>query len=88
MTVRDTLMDMPRAVSVRLDDEAIVALRIIEATGLSRSDAIRTAILGEAARLREPASLASEVAALQASEADRREMEIVASIMEDGRGPW
>ncbi len=88
MTNRDTVLVMPRAVSVRLDDDAIGALRIIEATGLSRSEAIRAAILGQAARLREPSSLAAEVAALRADEADRRELEILASIMEEARAPW
>lgn len=88
MTDRDTLIAVPRAVSVRLDDDVIRALRLIEATGLSQSEAIRAAILGQAARLRERSSLAAEVAALHANEADRREMEVVASIMEAGRAPW
>ncbi|HWJ98603.1 MAG TPA: ribbon-helix-helix protein, CopG family [Acidimicrobiales bacterium] len=82
------MLVMPRAVSVRLDEDAIRALRIIEATGLSRSEAIRAAIMGQAGRLREPASLAAEVAALEANETDRAEMAIVASIMEEGRAPW
>lgn len=88
MTVRDTIVPMSRAVSVRLDDDASRALRIIEATGLSQSEAIRVAILGQAARLRERSALVAEVAALRASEADRREMETVASIMEASRAPW
>jgi hypothetical protein len=88
MTIRDTLATMPRAVSVRLDDDAIRALRIIEATGLSQSEAIRTAILGQAHRLRQHASLAAEVAALEADEADRQETRAVAAMMEDLREPW
>lgn len=88
MTLRDTLETMPRAVSVRLDDDAIRALRIIEATGLSQSDAIRTAILGQAARLRQHSSLAAEVAALEANETDRQEVRAITEMMEDLREPW
>ena len=87
MTARDTMTCMARAISVRLDDEALRALRIVEATGLSRSDAIRASILGQAARLREPASLAAEAAALEANEADREEMRAVAAMMEALREP-
>lgn len=87
MTVRDTLAPMARAISVRLDDEALRALRIVEATGLSRSDAIRASILGQADRLRQRSSLAAEVAALRASEADRAEMQRVAELMESARDP-
>ena len=87
MTIRDTVAVMARAVSVRLDDDALRALRIVEATGLSQSDAIRASILGEAARLRERSSLAAEVAALHADEADRREMQAVAELMESVRDP-
>jgi len=88
MTNRDTLAVMPRATSVRLDDETEVALRIIEATGLSRSEAIRASILGQAARLRERSSLAAEATALHANEVDRRAMRAVAEAMEELDGPW
>jgi hypothetical protein len=87
MTIRDTLAPVTRAISVRLDDDALRALRIVEATGLSRSDAIRASILGQAARLRQRESLAAEVAALRASEADRAEMQAVAELMESARDP-
>lgn len=73
---------MPRAVSVRLDDDALVALRRLESTGLSRSEAIRTALVQAAARLGEARLLAAEVAALEADEADRSEMRVVADLME------
>ena len=53
--------------------------------GLSRSEAIRRAILDGAGRLRERAALAAEVAALEADENDRREMLEVASFMESLR---
>jgi hypothetical protein len=44
---------MAKAVSVRLDDEAERALRLLESTGLSRSDAIRSSLLASADRLRQ-----------------------------------
>ena len=58
------------------------ALAQLEATGLSRSEAIRRAILDSAARLQRRAALAAEVAALEADEEDRREMLEVAALME------
>jgi Arc/MetJ-type ribon-helix-helix transcriptional regulator len=73
---------MTSAISVRLDAETLRALAQLEATGLSRSEAIRQAILGSAARLQRRAALAAEVAALEADEDDRREMLEVAAIME------
>jgi Arc/MetJ-type ribon-helix-helix transcriptional regulator len=76
---------MSSAISVRLDTEALHALAQLESTGLSRSEAIRRAILDSAGRLRKRAALAAEVAALEADEGDRREMLEVASFMESMR---
>lgn len=76
---------MSSAISVRLDTEALQALAQLESTGLSRSEAIRRAILDSAGRLRRRAALAAEVAALEADEGDRREMHEVASFMESMR---
>ena len=76
---------MSSAISVRLDTEALQALAQLESTGLSRSEAIRRAIVDSAARLRGRAALAAEVAALEADEGDRREMLEVASFMESMR---
>jgi predicted transcriptional regulator len=75
------------AISVRLDPEVLQALSQLEATGLSRSEAIRRAILDSAARLRRRAALAAEAAALEADEDDRREMLAVAAFMESIRAP-
>ena len=86
-TDRDTLCDMSSAISVRLDSEAMQALAQLEATGISRSEAIRRAILDSAGRLRMRAALAAEVAALEADEDDRREMLEVAGFMESMRAP-
>ena len=78
---------MTVAISVRLDDEALRALRQLEASGLSRSEAIRRAILDSAARMRRRKVLADEVAALEVDEDDRREMLEVAAFMESLRAP-
>ena len=73
---------MSQAISVRLDDEALKALNQLEATGLTRSDAIRAALVDAASRLRDKQALAAEVAALEADEDDRAEMLAVAEMME------
>jgi predicted transcriptional regulator len=78
---------MSAAISVRLDPEAMQALAQLEATGVSRSEAIRRAILDSASRLRRRAALAAEVKALEADEDDRREMLEVAAFMESMRAP-
>lgn len=76
-----------QAISVRLDDEALRALQRLEALGLSRSDAIRKALVDSAARLRDKDALRSEVRALEADENDRLEMREVAELMESLRAP-
>ena len=54
---------MTRAVSVRLDGEAERALRSLEASGLTQSEAIRAALIGEVRHRRRREELAAEVAA-------------------------
>lgn len=81
ITFRHTSL-MAKAISVRLDDDAERALRMLEATGLSRSAAIRSALLASAERVRKRSELAAEAAALEADEADRAEMLSIASMME------
>jgi hypothetical protein len=78
---------MARAISVRLDDEADKALRTLEATGLSQSEAIRTALLAEVRYRRRSQELAAEVAVLEADDVDREEMVAVAELMEALRAP-
>jgi predicted transcriptional regulator len=73
---------MSQAISVRLDDDALRALGRLEATGLSRSQAIRTALIQAADRLQARRLLAEEAAALEADEYDRAEMMRVAELME------
>ena len=76
---------MAHAVSVRLDDEAVGALNRLTSTGLSQSEAIRSALVEAAVRLNDMDSLAAEVRALEADEIDRAEMLAVAELMESLR---
>ena len=76
---------MAKAISVRLDDDAEHALRTLESSGLSRSEAIRSSLVAFAEQLRRSRHLAAEAAALEADEEDRAEMLAVASVMESLR---
>ena len=76
---------MAEAISVRLDDEAVQALRTLEAAGMSRSEAIRSALVSSARRYQRGKELAAEVAALEADADDRAEMASVAQLMESLR---
>ena len=76
---------MTSAVSVRLDDEVQRALHTLEASGMSRSEAIRKSILDAATALRRKEAIRAEVAALGADEDDLKEMHEVASFMESLR---
>ncbi len=73
---------MTIAISVRLDDQAQRALAQLEASGLSRSEAIRTALVRSAQQMRRREALRQEMAALEADQVDRREMLEVAEFME------
>jgi Arc/MetJ-type ribon-helix-helix transcriptional regulator len=76
---------MTQAISVRLGDEALRALGELEATGMTRSEAIRAALVEAASRLHDKRALAAEVAALEADDDDRAEMLAVADLMESLR---
>jgi hypothetical protein len=67
-----------------LDRDAEVALQILTSRGVSRSAAIRDALV-QAARRRDRSVLAEEAEALASDEADRREMAEVAALMESLR---
>jgi hypothetical protein len=77
--------DMARAISVRLDDDAERALRMLEASGLTLSEAIRSSLLASAEQLNRRRVLVAEAAALEADDEDRAEMLSVASLMESMR---
>jgi len=76
---------MPKAISIRLDEEAERALSRLQASGMNRSEAIRVALVESAQKLRRRQAVAAEVAALEADDADREEMLEVASLMESLR---
>jgi predicted transcriptional regulator len=78
---------MSNAVSVRIDGDVMRALLTLEASGMSRSEAIRKSILDAASALRRQDALRAEVAALEADEEDVKEMQGVASLMESLRAP-
>ena len=78
---------MAQAISVRLDDDAERALRLLQQTGSSRSEAIRSALIGAANRQRRSSELAAEAAALGAHEEDRGEMLAGAEMMDSLRAP-
>ncbi|MFM7068335.1 MAG: hypothetical protein ACKOYM_02640 [Actinomycetes bacterium] len=73
---------MALTLSVRLDDEAQQALRLLESNGLSRSDAVRSALVSAAARLRDRSALQAEVAALEADEVERAETAALVELMD------
>ena len=78
---------MTQAISVRLDDDAVRALVELEAAGMSRSEAVRKALVDAATRMRDKRALAAEVAALDQDGDDRAEMLAVANLMESLRAP-
>ena len=57
----------------------------LEASGLTRSEAIRSSLLASAERLNRRRVLAAEAAALEADDHDRAEMLSVALLMESMR---
>ena len=89
MTIRSTLVEMEsKAISARLDEDAQRALAELEATGLSRTEAVRLGLLAAAQQLRDRSRLEEEVAALAADAEDLAEARRVAAMMEDLRDPW
>lgn len=78
---------MSELISVRLDEGARRALAELEATGLSRSEAVRRGLVAAADRLHDRERLRQEVADLAADEQDRTEAARVAGMMEDLRAP-
>jgi Arc/MetJ-type ribon-helix-helix transcriptional regulator len=77
---------MNRHVTVRLDEDAAAALRLLMRDGVSRSDAIRDALV-TAARRRRAGALAAEAAELANDTDDLAEMAEVAELMEELRAP-
>ena len=68
---------MPRSLHVRLDQASAAALDVVRASGMSDSEAVRTALREAAARRRSRSALREEVMRLAADEADREEMRLI-----------
>jgi Arc/MetJ-type ribon-helix-helix transcriptional regulator len=68
---------MARSIHVRLDDASATALEIVTATGMSDSEAVRTALREAAARRRLRSTIAREVADLAGDAEDRAEMQLI-----------
>jgi len=66
-----------RSLHVRLDDASAAALEVVRASGLSDSEAVRTALREAAARRRSRSAVREEVLRLAADEADREEMRMI-----------
>jgi hypothetical protein len=60
-----------------VDDASVAALEVIRASGMSDSDAVRTALHEAAARRRARSALREEVLRLAADDADREEMRVI-----------
>lgn len=75
---------MERAISIRLDEDAQHALRVLTRSGRSQSEAVREALIA-LARSRRRADLAKEAERLSADRGDRAEKRKVAALMESLR---
>lgn len=66
-----------RSLHVRLDDSSAAALDVVRSSGLSDSEAVRTALREAAARRRVRSSIAEEVRRLAADSDDLAEMQLI-----------
>lgn len=68
---------------MRLDDASELALSILRNTGMTDSEAVRTALHESAARRRTKSALRAEAARVAADPADRAEIRAVQELMEE-----
>lgn len=66
-----------QSLHVRLDDAAAAALKVVRASGMTDSQAVRTALAEAAARRRSRSAVRQEVLELASDEADREEMRLI-----------
>lgn len=81
--IRATVVGMARSLHVRLDDASAAALDVVRASGLSDSEAVRTALREAAARRRVRSAIREEVRLVAADEGDREEMRRIRDQMAD-----
>ena len=79
---------MAHTLSVRLDDDAHRALLTIQNTGLSSSDAVRSALIREASRLRSKEVQRAEFLAAQADPEQQRILKESFEFLESIDDPW
>jgi hypothetical protein len=72
-----------RSIHVRLDDEAELALSILRNTGMSDSEAVRTALHESAARRRSKSALRAEAARLAADPVNLAEVREIRELMDE-----
>lgn len=87
MTICHTI-PVAHTISVRLDDDAHRALLTIQNSGLSSSEAVRTALLREAARLRSREVQRAEFLAAQADPEQQRILKESFEFLESIDDPW
>ena len=68
---------MARSLHVRLDDASEAALDVVRASGMSDSEAVRTALREAAVRRRVRSAVREEVRNVASDERDREEMRII-----------
>ena len=68
---------MARSIHVRLDEASVAALEVVRASGMSDSDAVRTALREAAARRRSRSAVHQEVLRLAEDDTDREEMRVI-----------
>ena len=68
---------MAKSLHVRLDDASEAALDVVRASGMSDSEAVRTALREAAVRRRVRSALREEVRNVASDERDREEMRII-----------
>jgi antitoxin component of RelBE/YafQ-DinJ toxin-antitoxin module len=81
-------MSMSRSISLRLDEESAAALRILERSGMRRSDAIRHALRVAAAQRELREELRAEAQRVAGDGADRQEKAAVTAALDEVSDPW
>lgn len=74
---------MSRSLHVRLDDSSVAALEVVRSTGMTDSEAVRTALREAAARRRLRSALAVEVREIAEDDRDREEMRAIREQMSE-----
>lgn len=74
---------MGRSLHVRLDDASVAALEVVRATGMTDSEAVRTALQEAAARRRVRSAISAEVRQLADDAGDREEMRTIRQQMSE-----